>query len=109
MAHDSAGDFLAGFIIGAVVGAAAALLLAPQSGQETRTRIRETGLELRDRAEELSLEARREADRLAEEAAKRARDVEQRGRIVLEEQKHKVQEVVQKARPKKAAPAVPEA
>jgi gas vesicle protein len=35
------GTFVAGLGIGAVVGAAAALLLAPRSGEETRGRIRE--------------------------------------------------------------------
>ena len=34
------GAFLAGFVIGGLVGAATALLLAPQSGEETRTIIR---------------------------------------------------------------------
>jgi gas vesicle protein len=112
MSDNSAGDFLAGFLVGAVVGAAAALLMAPQSGQETRTRIRETGLELRDKAEELSVEARREAERLAEEAAKKAQEAQQRGRIVLDEQKTRVQGFVEKGKEiaaKRKAPATPEA
>jgi gas vesicle protein len=33
------GAFLAGFVIGGLVGAAVALILAPQSGEETRRRI----------------------------------------------------------------------
>ena len=45
------GSFLAGVLIGGLVGAAAALLLAPQSGEETRTQIREKSIEIRDRAE----------------------------------------------------------
>lgn len=112
MSDNSAGDFLAGFLVGAVVGAAAALLMAPQSGQETRTRIRETGLELRDKAEELSVEARREAERLADEAAKKAQDAQQRGRIVLDEQKTRVQGLVEKGKEissKRKAAATPEA
>lgn len=36
------GAFLAGFVIGGLVGAATALILAPQSGEETRSRIKET-------------------------------------------------------------------
>ena len=112
MSDNGAGDFLAGFLIGAVVGAAAALLMAPQSGQETRTRIRETGLELRDKAEELSAEARKEAERLAEEAMKRAQDVQQRGRIVLDDQKTKVHGLVEKGKElasKRKAAVEPEA
>ena len=57
-----AGDFLAGLLVGALVGAAAALLMAPQSGEETRTLIRDKGVELGQRADELSLEARQRAE-----------------------------------------------
>ncbi|HSR30899.1 MAG TPA: YtxH domain-containing protein [Anaerolineae bacterium] len=65
MAENSSGvDFVAGFLVGALVGAAAALLLAPQSGEETRTLIRDKGIELGHRADELSAEARRKAEDL---------------------------------------------
>ena len=40
------GAFLAGFVIGGLVGAATALILAPQSGEETRSKIRETSGQL---------------------------------------------------------------
>jgi gas vesicle protein len=55
--NDTLLSLLAGVGIGALVGAAAALLLAPQSGQETRTQIRGTAddmlVKLRDTVEEL--------------------------------------------------------
>ena len=57
-------DFLAGFVIGGLVGAAAALLLAPQSGEETRTLIRDKGIELREQADDLGVEARRRAEQI---------------------------------------------
>jgi gas vesicle protein len=44
---------LGGMLIGALAGAAAALLLAPQSGQDTRKQIQEKSIELRDRTTEL--------------------------------------------------------
>lgn len=44
------GAYIAGFIIGGLVGAAAALLLAPQSGEETRTLIRDKSIEIKDKA-----------------------------------------------------------
>lgn len=58
----SAVDFLAGFLVGALVGAAAALLLAPQSGEETWAQIREKSIELGQKADELSAEARKRAE-----------------------------------------------
>ena len=66
------GDFLAGFLVGALVGAAAALLFAPMSGDETRVMIREKGLELGHKADEMSLEARKKAEDLQLQAKQRA-------------------------------------
>jgi gas vesicle protein len=47
------GTFLAGFFVGGLMGVATTLLVAPQSGEETRTMIRDTGLELRDKGVEV--------------------------------------------------------
>ena len=41
------GAFLAGFVIGGLIGAATALVLAPQSGQDTRSQIATKSGELR--------------------------------------------------------------
>ncbi|MFA5353336.1 MAG: YtxH domain-containing protein [Thermodesulfovibrionales bacterium] len=45
-----AGSVLLSFLLGGMVGAGVALLMAPQSGQETRRRIREFTDDARDRA-----------------------------------------------------------
>ena len=61
MADRNGGDFgafVSGLIIGGLVGAATALLLAPQSGDETRTMIREKSIELKDQVEHTTAEAR---------------------------------------------------
>ena len=42
------GAFLAGFVIGGLVGAATALILAPQSGEQTRGQITDKSLEWRE-------------------------------------------------------------
>ena len=44
---------LGGMLIGALAGAVTMLLLAPQSGKETRKQIQEKGIELRDRTTEM--------------------------------------------------------
>jgi gas vesicle protein len=51
-------EFFAGLVIGGLVGAALALLMAPQSGEETRAQIRDKTLEYKGAAEESVLEAR---------------------------------------------------
>ncbi len=99
MADDSRGwEFLTGFLLGSVVGAAAALLLTPQSGEETREQIRERGLELIGRATEFTGTAQQRAEQLAEEARQRAEEAQQRGRLVLEEQRSRLQEVIEEGK-----------
>jgi len=65
------GAFLSGFIIGGLVGAVVALLMAPQSGEETRAYIRDKSIELKDRAAETAAEAQARA----QEAAKRGQEI----------------------------------
>jgi gas vesicle protein len=66
------GDFVAGVLVGALVGAAAALLLAPQSGEETRILIRDKSLELKEQADDLSVEARKRAEQIQAQARDKA-------------------------------------
>ena len=54
----SAGSVLVAFALGAIAGAAVALLYAPASGDETRRRIAEKAREGREKAEALAREGR---------------------------------------------------
>ena len=82
-----AGDFVAGFAVGALVGAAAALLFAPMSGEETRVMIREKGVELGHRADEMSIEARKRAEELQIQAKERAGTIQERVKVAVDEGK----------------------
>jgi gas vesicle protein len=95
MADDSRGwEFLTGFLLGTVVGAAVALLFAPQSGEETLEQIRERGIELKGRADEVSEAGRKRAEELTADARKRAEEAQERGRVVLEEQRSRLQQAL---------------
>ena len=85
--NSSGGAFVAGFLVGALVGAAAAMLFAPQSGEETRLVIRDKGIELKDRAGELSGEARRRAEEVQGQAKSRAQEIQTRVKEAIEEGK----------------------
>ncbi len=82
-----AGDFVAGFLVGALVGAAAALLFAPMSGEETRVLIRDKGVELGQRADEMSEEARKRAEELQVQAKERAQALQEKVKVAVEEGK----------------------
>ena len=69
--HDDFGSFLVGFVVGGLTGAVVALLFAPQSGEETRTVIKEKGIELREKASQTSEEALARAKEAAADAKAR--------------------------------------
>lgn len=69
------GSFLAGFIFGGLVGAAVALILAPQSGRATRKQITDFGNEVRDESLERYESVRGMADSYAREYREMAESV----------------------------------
>jgi gas vesicle protein len=50
MDRDTSSGFFSGLLIGAVLGAAVALLYAPQPGTETRRLVKEKALEVKEKA-----------------------------------------------------------
>ena len=58
--NGSGGINLTGFLLGAVVGAGLALLLAPATGGETRKKVGETAKRIGNRASELARHAEAE-------------------------------------------------
>ena len=83
------GVFMAGFVIGGLVGAATALILAPQSGVETRAQIAAKGDEMRRVSEQRMHE-------LGEKASTATGQAQERARIVLDEGKQKVNIAIHK-------------
>ena len=88
---DGFGAFLIGFVVGAVAGGVAALLLAPQSGEETRTLIRDKSIELRDQAAE-------QAKQLQSKAMDMGKDLQQRGQAVYEDVSARGKDLVDSAK-----------
>lgn len=97
------GSFILGFLIGAMAGAAAALLMTPQSGDELRQTIEKKSIDLKDEAARRAEEARVQALKLADDARGQVEHVGERGRIVLTENVRKAQQVVEEAKTKLAS------
>ena len=68
-------SFLAGMVIGGLVGAAAAMLLAPQSGEDTRALIRDKSIELKDKAIEAGQDMQLRAEKALETTRLQLEDV----------------------------------
>ncbi|MGZ3749441.1 MAG: YtxH domain-containing protein, partial [Pseudobdellovibrionaceae bacterium] len=66
------GDFLKGFVIGGVLGALAGIFLAPKSGKELRSDLKEKGSEVLKDSKEIYADANTKAKKIIEEAKHQA-------------------------------------
>jgi gas vesicle protein len=94
----TAKGFLAGILVGGLVGTAATLLLAPQSGKKTRYKIQHASLELRDQAvssvEDVMAQARASGRHISAGVHKQAAELQERGQAIVDEQKERVATIV---------------
>ena len=85
---------LAGLVVGCVAGAAAMLLLAPQSGKDTRMQIQEKGIELRDRStemmEDVMAQVRSDKKKITMDGRHKAKELLQHGQTLVAEQLDRV-------------------
>ena len=89
------GSFLMGFTVGALAGAIVSLLMAPQSGEETRQVLNEKAIELKEkgaetyedtkqRAETAYKDAIAKADELAKVAKEKAAEISRSAKVKVE-------------------------
>lgn len=99
MEHDNGGGFI-WFVAGAAIGAAVALLYAPQAGTETRRLIKEKSKEGADAVAETSrdmYERGRELYEKGRKLADEAADLLERGKEIVEKATSTVQEQIKEA------------
>lgn len=73
----SKGKFALGAVVGAAIGAVAALLTAPKSGKETRADIKKKAGEVKDMAVEKTTQMKAATEKTAADAKKRAEDIKE--------------------------------
>jgi gas vesicle protein len=90
---------LVGMLIGGLAGAVTMLLLAPQSGEDTRMQIQEKGIELRDRTtgivEDVMAQVRSDRNKFTIEGRKKAKELMHQGQELMVEQLDRVAEAAQ--------------
>jgi len=83
-----------GLLIGGLAGAAAMLLMAPQSGKDTRKQIQERGIELRDRTtkmmDDTMEQVRSKTNSITIDARKKINEIKQQGQELAVEQLDRV-------------------
>ena len=97
------GAFLAGFVIGGLVGAATALILAPQSGSETRNRIVGKSHDLRDAGSQRVHQVRDSADQYLHRSEhledEDSFDAQEQARIILDSGKKQAESLTDSESP----------
>ncbi len=91
--------FLAGLLLGSLIGAGVTLLLAPQSGKKTRKQIRRKGRDLRtqttDAVDDTVAQVRAKAHQVTTNIHEQTEALQQRGQDVLDEGKERFAVVVE--------------
>ena len=87
----TAGGFVAGLLMGGLLGSGAMLLLAPQSGKRMRAQIQLKSMELREQTteavEDALKQARTQGRQIRADVREKADELQQHGQAVLNEQK----------------------
>jgi gas vesicle protein len=94
MNNDRGYSFIGGFVLGGIVGAAVALLMAPASGQDTRDQIRSEGIALKHRGEEFGNDRMQEAQQMVKQGQKGVSDAQTRLGSAIQDQKDNLREAI---------------
>jgi gas vesicle protein len=92
-------NVLVGMLIGGLAGAMTMLLLAPQSGKDTRMQIQKKGIELRDQTTEMvedtMSQVRSSVNKIALDSREKIKELKQHGQELAVEQLDHVSEAAQ--------------
>jgi gas vesicle protein len=90
---------MTGLLLGGLVGGAAMILLAPQSGKDTRAQFQHKGIELRDQAVEsvdgAVKQVRRSARQITDDVRVKAEELQVRGKDMVNEQREHLPSLVE--------------
>jgi len=84
----SAGKFLAGFIVGGALGALAGILLAPQSGEETREMLNDASKDVAKKTDRTVKDIQDKADSVVSEMQEKGDEIMEKIQTLINKQKH---------------------
>jgi gas vesicle protein len=97
--NNNVSGIAAGLFLGGMIGAAAMLLYAPQSGKRTRVQIQQKGFELRDQTAEILEDARAqmeiESKKIARSGRHKVKELMRQGQELVSGQLAHVTEIVE--------------
>ena len=92
--EEGCGNFLKGFVIGGVLGALAGIFLAPKSGKELRSDIKEKGSEVLKGAKDIYTDASTNAKEIIEEAKQQGGELKKEADRYLSGARQKTKEIL---------------
>lgn len=90
MNYDRGFGFIGGLLLGGVIGAAIALLMAPASGEETREQIRAEGVALKQRGQDFGNDRVHDAQNMVKQGQKSVSEAQEHFSTAMQDQKDKV-------------------
>ena len=83
----SAGKFLSGFIVGGAIGAITGLLLAPQSGEETREWLNDASKDITEKTDKTVKEIQEKADTVVSDLQEKSDELVEKIQNLINQQK----------------------
>lgn len=88
----SAGKFLAGFLVGGALGAVAGVLLAPQSGEETRELLSDASKDVVSKTDRTVKDIQDKADTVVSELQQKSDEIMEKIQTLINKQKDETAE-----------------
>lgn len=86
----SAGKFLAGFVVGGALGALAGILLAPQSGEETRDLLCDASKDVVNKTDKTVKDIQDKADTVVSEMQQKGDEIMEKIQSLINKQKEDI-------------------
>jgi gas vesicle protein len=83
----TSGSWLLTFILGGLIGAAVALLIAPKSGRQTREQLKDVAQEAKEKVKDIAQEAKEKAESYYDQAKSKVSDARQKSTDVFHHKK----------------------